>query len=55
MIAMPGEIAIQGAISIKVRLSLSILPQEGLGGKIPKPRKLNAASVRIDQESARLT
>jgi hypothetical protein len=44
----PGHNAIQGAWNIYVRASpLSIPPQLGFGGGIPKPRKLKPASARI--------
>ena len=34
-----------GAISMNRRLSLSISPQEGVGGWVPSPRKLRPAST----------
>src|SRR5688572_10522834 len=54
MIADPGAHTVHGARDINARLSLSIDPQVGLGGGTPKPRKLNAVSVRITCPSARL-
>ena len=36
--AKPGKTAIQGASSINVWASLSIRPQEGCGGWVPRPR-----------------
>ena len=38
MIARPGKMLIQGAVSRKVRPSLSIVPHDGAGGWVPSPR-----------------
>src|SRR5579883_2522035 len=49
--AQPGRTAIQGAISMYCRASLSMRPHDGVGGWVPRPRKLSAASVRIAVDS----
>src|SRR5512137_883812 len=45
--ARPGKIAIHGAIVICDCAFLSILPQVGVGGWTPNPKKLSVDSVRI--------
>src|SRR3982075_833534 len=44
VIASPGNVAIHGATSTYCRPSARMLPQLGVGGSTPRPRKLNAAS-----------
>jgi hypothetical protein len=41
----PGQIAIQGALSMKFLAVLSMLPQLGAGGCWPRPRKDRLASA----------
>ena len=48
LIATPGKIARYGAVSRFLRPSpLSIAPQVGVGGGVPSPKKLNAASMTM--------
>src|SRR5205807_9962355 len=49
-IAAPGRTAIHGSSSMYCRAALSINPQEAVGGWVPRPRKLSAASVRMAVE-----
>ena len=44
---MPGQIAIHGAWSMKLRAVLSMLPQLGAGGCCPRPRKDRLASAMM--------
>ena len=46
--ARPGKMASQGACSIKARpVLLSINPQDGFGGCVPRPKKLSEASMKM--------
>jgi len=46
-IAIPGKMEYQGAEPIYFIPSLIMLPQLGVGGVIPSPKKLRAASLKI--------
>src|SRR5439155_222016 len=50
--AAPGKIATHGASSMYLRPVPSIVPQDGSGGWMPRPRKESVASARIAVESA---
>ena len=43
--SMPGIVMIQGASRMYCRPSAMMLPQVGVGGTAPRPRKLSVASV----------
>ena len=48
MIAKPGKITIHGAvIAYCAAVPVSILPQEGNGSEMPRPKKLSPASVSM--------
>src|SRR3712207_8093347 len=46
-IAVPGHTADSGALNTSSCELASMLPQEGAGGWMPRPRKLSAVSARI--------
>src|SRR5712691_1070105 len=46
-IARPGKIVIHGLISMSVRFCFKSQPQVGVGGCVPKPRKLSDASMTM--------
>src|SRR3712207_8764571 len=50
-IAVPGHTADSGALNTSSCELASMLPQEGAGGWMPRPRKLNALSARIAPRS----
>ena len=52
MINTAGKTAVQGASSIRLRLSESMEPQLGFGGCMPSPKKLNVDSVKIALDRA---
>lgn len=54
MIARLGKISSYGAVSIRLRLSLSIRLSDDAGGWVPSLRKLSPASVRRAYASARV-
>src|SRR5439155_26020902 len=47
-IAIPGTIRTQGLISRTIRLAFRSQPQLGVGGCVPRPRKLSEASAMIE-------
>src|SRR5262245_37922125 len=49
-IANAGPSIIQGSLKIKLRASVIIEPQSGVGGGAPSPRKLSTDSSRIAKE-----
>jgi len=51
MMATPGTVATCGATSRTSRPVETISPHEAVGGWVPSPRKLSAASVRIAVDS----
>ena len=53
-IAIPGQKAIHGACDMKLRAVFSMLPQLGLGGCCPRPRKDRLASAMIAVAAARV-
>src|SRR5215831_5718990 len=52
--ASPGQMTIHGFVSIKTKFAFRSQPQLGVGGCVPRPKKLSDDSIRIEVATDRV-